>query len=76
MLTKKVAAIITAATRLCSKCGATVILAVTDGETICKCGEVIVHDVKNDADTINGGTTHETAEFAAGDSSTESDDSK
>ena len=74
MLKKKIAAIITAATRLCSKCGKTVTLSTTDDKTICKCGEV-VYDVKND-NSINGETIHEEGKLKAGDSSTESKDSE
>lgn len=74
MLKKKIATIITAATRLCNKCGKTVTLSTTDDKTICKCGEV-VYDAKNN-NSINGETTHEKAELKAGDSSTESRDSE
>ena len=73
MIKKKIAAIITATTRLCSKCGKTVTLSATD-KTICECGEVI-YDAKND-NSINGETIHEKAELEARDSSTESRDSK
>lgn len=55
MLKKKIAATITAVTRLC-KCGKTVTLS-TMGKTVCECGEII-NDVKND-NSINGETTHE-----------------
>jgi len=58
MLKKKIAALITAATRLCA-CGKTVTISTTDDKTVCECGEV-VYDVKNDND-INGETTHEEA---------------
>ena len=74
MLKKKISATITAVTRLCGKCGKTVTLSTTDDKTICECGEV-VYDAKND-NSINGETTHEEAELKAGDSSTESQDSK
>jgi len=74
MLKKRIASTITAATRLCPGCGATITLATTDNKTICKCGEVI-YDVKND-NSINGETTHEKAELKAKDSSTESKDSE
>lgn len=74
MIKKKIATTITAVTRLCPKCGKTVTLSITDDKTICKCGEV-VHNAKND-NNINGETTHEEAEFKAGDSSTESRDSE
>ena len=57
MLKKKIAAVITATTRLCSKCGKTVTLSATNDKTICECGEV-VYDAKND-DNINGEITHE-----------------
>lgn len=80
MLKKKIATTITSVTRLCS-CGRTVTLAVM-GKTICVCGKVI-YDAKNDNDNdaknnnnINGETIHEEAELEAGDSSTESTDSK
>lgn len=59
MLKKKIATIITAATRLCSECGETVILSTTTDDTVCKCGKVI-HDVKN-ANNIDGETSHEKA---------------
>ena len=74
MLKKKVAAVIVAATRTCSKCGRLVSLSTTGNKTICECGAV-VYDVNNN-DNINGETTHAEAEFEAGDSSTESTDSK
>ena len=59
MLKKRIASTITAATRLCGKCGVSVILATTDDKTICECGEV-VYDVKNN-NGINGETAHEKA---------------
>ena len=74
MLKKRIASIITAATRLCGYCGATVVLATMKDKTVCICGEVIC-DVKND-NNINGETAHEKSEFKAGDSSTESRDSE
>lgn len=73
MLKKTIATIVTAVTRLC-KCGKTVTVAATDEQTFCECGEVVC-DAKND-NSINGETTHEEAEFKAGDSSAESTDSK
>ncbi|MCK4821175.1 hypothetical protein KA005_35750 [bacterium] len=74
MLKKKIAATIIAVTKLCVKCGRTVTLSAANNKTICECGEV-VYDVKNDSN-INGETTHEKAEFEAGDSSMESRDSE
>ena len=74
MLKKKIATIITAVTRLCSKCGKTVTLSTTDDKTVCECGEVI-YDAKND-NSINGETIHEKAGLEASDSSTESRDSE
>ena len=74
MLKKKIAAVITATTRLCGKCNKTVTLSAIADETICECGEVI-YSGKND-NNINGETTHEEAELTAGDSSTESTDSE
>lgn len=71
MLKKKIAAVITAVVRIC-KCGKTITLSTINDKTICECGEV-VYDAKN-SNNINGETTHEKAEFKAGDSSTKSRD--
>lgn len=60
MIKKKIAATITAVTRLCSKCGKIVPLSTTDDKTVCECGEV-VYDVKNNNDDTNGETAHEKA---------------
>jgi predicted RNA-binding Zn-ribbon protein involved in translation (DUF1610 family) len=57
MLKKKVATIITASVRLCSKCGKTVAISAIDNKTPCpKCGAV-VHEEKKD--TNNGETIYE-----------------
>lgn len=50
MLKKKIAAIITTATKVCSKCGRTIV----GNSTICKCGKVI-YNAKND-NKIDGET--------------------
>jgi len=74
MIEKKIAAIITASTRLC-KCGKTVTISAIDDKTRCpKCGAVVYEEKNN---TNNGGETiHEKEELKARDSSTESDDPK
>lgn len=74
MIKKKIAAIITASTRLC-KCGETVTISAINTKTICpKCG-VVVHEEKNNTNN-NGETIHEKEEFEVRDSSTESNDPK
>jgi len=60
MIRKKIATMITAATRVCSKCGKTVTISATEDKTICDCGEV-VYDAKKDG-KINGEITHEETE--------------
>lgn len=74
MLKKKIAATITASTRICKNCGRIVVISTTDDKTICKCGEV-VYDIKKD-NNINGEIAHETSELKANDSSTKSNNSK
>ena len=59
MLKKRITATITAATRLCIKCGATITPAPIGYKVICECGEV-VYDAKNN-NSINGETAHEKA---------------
>lgn len=59
MLKKKIAAVITAATRVCTKCGKTVVLTALDDKTVCECGNIL-YDVKNN-NSINGETAYEKA---------------